>query len=59
MRVWTLGLLNDSGGSSGLKVTAEVAFPLWASPYAMNVNKDWTTCDADYKKDNKMIRRNT
>jgi hypothetical protein len=58
MWVWTLGLLYDSGGSSGLKVTTEVAFPLRASPYAMNVDKDWTACNADYEKDNKMIRRN-
>jgi hypothetical protein len=58
MRVWTLGLLYDSGGSSRLKVTDEVAFPLQASPYAMNVDKDWPAYDADCEKDNKMIRRN-
>jgi hypothetical protein len=58
MRVWMLGLLYDLGESSGLKVTAEVTFPLRASPYAMNVDKDWLACDADCEKDNKMIRRN-
>ena len=58
MRVWMLGLLYDSGGSFGLKVIAEVAFPLRASPYAMNVDKGWPPCDADCEKDNKMIRRN-
>jgi hypothetical protein len=58
MRVYTLELLYDSGGSSGLKVTSEAAFPLRASPYAMNVDKDWPPCDADCEKDNKMIRRN-
>jgi hypothetical protein len=55
MRVWALGLLYDSDGSSGLKVTADVAFPLWASPYAMNVDKGWPPCDTDCEKDNKMI----
>ena len=58
MRVWVLGMLYDSGGSSGLKVASEVAFPLQASPYAMNVDKGWPSCDTDYEKYNKMIRRN-
>jgi hypothetical protein len=56
--VWTLVLLYDSGGSSGLKVTLEVALLLRASPYAMNVDKDCSPCNDDCEKDNKMIRRN-
>jgi hypothetical protein len=41
-----------------VKVTLDVALPLRARPYAMNVEMDWPPCDADYEKDNKMIRRN-
>ena len=56
MREWTLGFVYDSGGSSRLKETSDVALPLWAIHHAWKSEQAWPLCDADCEKDNTMIR---
>jgi len=54
-RLWMLGWLYASGGSSGLKSMSAVALPFLDRTHALSWEQDWPSCDDDYGKNAKWL----